>query len=185
MCCGGDAVVVYWIDSCIYCLWCIDAVTVRSFLVIDSINLIVTLYRWFFDNGLHFLSYCVLYLCIVDSLRIVYLSNSDNESLSLLSIISISFCDYFGFLLVLLRLYVYSSQRVVYSDDKVVVCCSCSSCINCWWYVCFFAVSYRFVFDIVYYLTSVFLRFFFMFLYINISLIIVFLCGDRVIVLWW
>ena len=131
MCCVGDAVVVYWIDSYIYCLWCIDAVTVRSVLVINSINLIVTLYRWFFGNGIHFLSYCLFYLCIVDSLRIVYVSNSDDESFSLLSIISISICDYFGVLLVLLRLYVYSSQRVVYCGDELVFCCSYSSCIDC------------------------------------------------------
>ena len=82
---------------------------------------------------------------LVNSLEIVYVSNSDDESLSLQSIIGISSCDCFETLLVLFQLYVTSSQRVLYSDNsRVVVCCGSSSCID-------------FVFDMLYFLTSVFL----------------------------
>ena len=112
--------------------------------MVTSINLIVTLYRWFFGNGIHFLSYCVFYLCMVNSLGIVYVSSSDDDSFSLQSIVGISSCDYFEVLLVLFQLYVTSSQRVLYSDNsRVVVCCGSSSCID-------------FVFDMLYYLASVF-----------------------------
>ena len=106
----------------------------QSVLVIDSISLSVTLYRWFFSNSIHFLSDCILYLCIVNSLRIVYVSGDDDELFSLQSIFGISICGYFGVLLVLLHLYINCSQRVMYyGDDRVVVCCNDSSCIDCWW----------------------------------------------------
>ena len=80
---------------------------------------------------------------LVNSLEIVYVSNSDDESLSLQSIIGISSCDCFDALLVLFQLYVTSSQE--YCDNRtVVVCCGSSSCID-------------FVFVMLYCLATVFL----------------------------